>query len=1184
MLGLHHRHEPLARERLLPQLKPAQLHELGQEVGSSQEASQPSRTLSPSCHVAAARHSACPIGIDLFASRAASDAPLHPSAPKTTLAQLTHPGHIAGCPPTEWPSSCTTPPSSDGAARVFLCVDNTSAATAAAPAASRYPSAWQTLMAATQATTTYAASVQQAKQLLRDFEGYQRSVGASPLNHDQRRAKLTPGCLESGSGSAGTTNCPRLDVDALGQRGTPSATISTKARGSAPSFGTGHAAQPPQASPSSSPSLSFPLDPAAYELARRRSLQALHDNARARAAYVDQGLRLSRAVHAALLKRPGMAIDGVVAMEGSSGHPTSTAMAHHDGQALSPAAGAGDAPRTSNAAASPSLAAAGQQKTDQPPIAAVPVMSVAEQAAATKEAERALSLLCTIRAMRRQTEELTVLLLHACGEYGCWSVPTAEEGVAWGTRRTPLPSSPLPRRVRHSRHLFTDLFMAAPPAPAAPCTSPSGSPVGVSDGPARAHLLDLRAAEDADTARLSAASVFAKESACRRERACRALRQALQQQRQRWPLSTAAAATVTLAAGAAFLEMALAPPQRAVPPPPPMSVQLDLYAVQQCALHSSSHEWRRGAAQTAATGATKTDGAPSSEEAASPHGSLQQLLHTLRRQRPQLQRSYDVLHAAAGQRHRTNTHSCTDEQRGVPSRETTTGVTKAVEARAVAHKTRGTSAAASDAPQQVEAPLLPSSSPPLAVTPDTLRHTPSSLPRQHSSTTPSSSSQALPSSDTLLRLPVQLAVDHTRLWADPPTPLQRADFSRAAAAAPTSTEISGRGARIPVQQAGRSAVEDASSHRAKGKPELEARIEVEVIGGNAGGSHAAAGAPPSNSTQVTSMRRTSLSSSTPFPSPAAVDARGGVVGAPREVCEASWQPCANAMPSTRPEAARDVAVKEGKLASQHQKERRRRRGDRGGSATAAELEDSVWRHLTRWISQQQKRTAPDAAASLSSLALSPHDLSAAAAWLRSTSPRFAISQTVAAPPPALVRILKHAFPDFVAPSSWNALRAAPTAAVVVEADQPDGDEEPRAPQQPQIQPPSLTITSTTSSHPYSAATSSAPEAARLPRRPPPQTAPDGPAVSHSPTSSMKFSQAPSGGTDTAAVAPPGQLLLAPVAAVNPRPAPLSAPLPPPPASSPKAKPAKGGGSAGVTKLPQRQRHRNFFSRLFRCGG
>ncbi|CAG9568872.1 conserved hypothetical protein [Leishmania major strain Friedlin] len=1177
MFGLHHRHQPLARERLLPQPKPVQLHEFGQEVGSSPEASQSSRTFSPSCNVAAARHSACPIGSDLV-SRAASDAPMHPPAPKTTLAQLTHPGHISGCPPAERPWSCTTPPGSDGATRVFLpCADNTSATTAATPSASRYPSAWQTLMAATQATAAYAASVQQAQQLLRDFEGYQRSVGASPLNHDQRRAKLTPGCLESGRGSAGTTNCPRLDVDALGQRGTPSAIISTKARGSVPSVGTGHPAQPPRASPSSSPYLSFPLDPAAYELARRRSLQALHDNAQARAACIDQGLWLSRAVHAGLLKRPGTAIGDVVTMEGSSGHLKSTAVAHNDGQALPPAAGAGHAPPTSNAAA-------GQQKTDQPPIAAVPVMSVAERAAATAEAERALSLLCTIRAVRRQTEELTVLLLHACGEWGCWSVPTAEEGVACETTRTPLPSSPLPGRIRHSQHLFADLFVAAPLAPTAFCTSSSVSLVGVSDGTAKADLLDLSAGEDADPARLSAASVFAKESACRRERACQALRQALQQQQQRWSLSTAAAATATLAAGAAFLEMALAPPQRAVPPPPPMSVQLDLYAVQPCALQRSIQEWRPRAAQTTAAGATKAGGTSPPEEAASLHCSLQQLLHTLGRQGPQLQSSYDVLHAAAGQRHRTNTRSCTDEQRGVPPREATTGVIKAAEARAVVHKTHGTSAAASDAPQEVEVPPLPSSSSPLAVAPDTLRRTPSSLPRQHSSTTPSSSSQALPSSDTLLSSPVQLAVDHTRLWADPPTPLQRADFSCAAAAAPTSTEISERGARIPVHQAGRSVLEDASSHRTKGKPELEAHVEVEVIGGNADGSHAAAGASSSNSTQVTNMRRTSLSSSTFFHSPVAVDARGGVVGALREVYEASWQPCSNARPSTRPEAAHAVAVAEEKLASQHQEERRSRRCDRGGSATAVELEDSVRRHLTRWISQQPKHTASDAAASLSSLALSPHDLSAAAGWLRSTSPRFAISQTAAAPPPAVVRILKHAFPDFVAPSSWNTLRAATTAAVVVEADQPDGDEEPRAPQQPQGHPPSSTITSTTPSHPYSAETSSVPEAAKLPRRSLPQAALDGPAVSHSPTSSMQSSQTPSGGNHTAAVAPPGRLLLAPVAAANPRPAPLSAPPPPPPASLPKAKPTKDGGSAGVTKLPQRQRHRSFFSRLFRCGG
>ncbi|GET85938.1 hypothetical protein, conserved [Leishmania tarentolae] len=1186
MLGLHHVQQPQdhhsrTRGLLLLQPKSVQLCECGQLASSLQETSQ-SRTFLTPCHVAAAHHSVGAVGSDFFASRVPSTALLHPQLPETLLARQTHLGHIAGCSSTAWPSSCATPPASDGGAKKLLpSVGNTSAATVATPAAP------QRFMADTQAFTLCALSVQRARQLLCSFDLYQRSIGASPLIHNQRRAPLTPVCLKSGSVSAATKGCPRVGVDELRNRRAPSATISTDARGCASNLGIGNAAPPLQASPNSAP-VSSPFDSAAHELAKRRSLQVLHDNAQARAAYVDQERQFPRAMHAQLWRQPVMTVNDIAAVEGSISHPTSIEVTTKDGQALPPAAGTGDISRASNASASPVLTGDKEPRKDQLPIGVMSVMSTAELTAAAAEAERALSLLRSIRAVRRQAEELTVLLLHACGEWGCWSEATVRGGPATEQTRTLSPSSPLPGCTRPMQHLFADLFMEAPLTSSVRCTSPSASLLGARDGPSKAAELYVSAAENASMARFSAASCFAKESACRRERACQVLRQALQQQQQRWPLPTATSATsdtstattVSLTAGVAFLEMASTPPQRAIPPPPPLSVQLHLYSVHQRTQQDPIRDWRRWTAQVTEAGSTKAGDASSSEEVASLHDPVYQQLHTLRTQRGPLQRGYDVLHTAAAQRNRISTQLRPGEQRGVPSRETTTAVIEDINATTAPRATREKSTVASDAPPEVEAPPLSLPSPPPAAAPDALRHTSSSLPRPHSSATPSSDSQALLSSDTPLSSVVPLAVDHTRPWVDPstdldvltPAPSRGADFLCVAAVATISTELAERVGRAPARQAGPSAVEDASLNHAKGKPEPKANLEGEAIGGDGDGHHASAGASPSSSAQSTDLLRTSFSSSI------SVDAYDDFAGALRKMCESSCQPCVHGILSTSHDAAQASTAAKEKRTPSHEEERRGRRGDGGGRGPAVALEESVRRHLAHWISEQQTHKESDVASPLSSLALHPCDLSVAAAWLRSTSSRSAVSQPTVSAPPAVFRILKHVLPDVVAPSSWSAGGVAASAAVGAKVDQPGEGEERRAPQ-PLPEPlPSSAITSSTPSHPCSAATFSASESVKPARCSHPNAARSDPAVAPSPTLSMN-SRTSSGGAASAVAMPPGRPRLAPVVAVHPR-----RTLAPRPASSPKANPAKCGDDAVATKLPQRQRHRSLFSRLFSCGG
>ncbi|KAG5507477.1 hypothetical protein JIQ42_07775 [Leishmania sp. Namibia] len=1097
--------------------------------------------------------------------------------------------YTAYCRPTEWPLSQTTLSSTDDAVRSFSsCVGNSSAATTCRCAVSRYGFARQALTEDIQSAVLHAASVQQAKQLLRDFESYQRSVGAAQLTRAQWCAILPPGCAKSAGGAVGTEKTPSLDVAALGQHGALSLAGSTEVHGCVGNAGIRPAVQPPLASPSPLPSLTIPLDPDALALAKRRAVQALYCNAQARAVYADQELQRSRAIHAEMLKCPGVVAEGVLASGGSSSHPASTARGAIDGHALRFAAGAGDTPQTSHARALP--------------IEAMPVMSEAERAASIAEAERALSLLQTIRSMRQQTEELTVLLLHAYGAWGCWSPPAANAAAPSEQSDVLLPSSLLSGGTRHAQHLFADLFLGAPPRPTELPTSPPGPGPSVSDGFFLANLLSLGPADDVDTTRRSAAGAFAKESARRRERACRVLRQTLQQQQQRWSLCRTAAATAAAhaaataapEAGAAFLEMASTPPQRAVPPPPPMSVQLDLYAAQQSDLRGAARWWWGMAAQAAATSAAEGGDASSSKEVATPYGPLQQQLHTLITQQRELQRSCDVLHATAVQRRHTSTHSRAFKPREVQPRETITALTENADARGMSHATCGTSRATPDAPSEIRAPPSPPPgfSLPRAAAPETQLQSSFPLPRQHSSPAPSRRSEVMPPSDTLLISSVQLAVDRTRPWVDPPTvleasasesPSRRTDIPRAAVATPMSGEVLARGARAPVQQAGQLAEEEGAESRcAKGDAGLAVREGAHISSVKLKGSRASAVAFLINPTRAANaLSTTSSSSLTPLPSPSAADVRDGVVGVLPEVCEASGHLCANAMLSTHPaEAWHGAAGPERRHAAQHQEGRRRRRGDRGGSTAVAGLKDSMRSHLSRCISRQQKSDECDGAAPSSPPALSPQGLTAVTAGVRSISPQSAVSEAAAGPPPAAVRALTHQLQESVAPSSRNAIRVVASAAVIVDANQSDGSRGSRASMQQRKGWSSTNIASVTPYRRSTAAASPELTAVKLAAQSPPHAAVADAAASPSPTSSARLRAGASEGASNAAAAPPSLPPLASAAAAHCSLAPARAP---PLLSLPRAKLADGSGSVGVAKLPQRQCRRNFLSRLFRCG-
>ncbi|KAG5486730.1 hypothetical protein LSCM1_07984 [Leishmania martiniquensis] len=1065
-----------------------------------------------------------------------------------------------------WPPSWAMPHGAGDAVGSFsACAGNTSTSTTTTTcpgAASRHAPTWQTLTEDMHSTMAYAATVQQTKELLSDFESYQRSLGASLFPHGQLHAAPRLGCPRLAGRAIAAENAPQAEAATCRPRDSPSADVWTEVHGRVDNADVGQAVQLALASPAQWPSLTLPLEPAALELAKRRALGTLYGIAQARAAYANQGRPLSGAMHGELLRRPGVVGQGVLAAEGSSSQPLSAAVALSDGHGLFSATGAGGAPRISHVSASP--------------MDAMPAMSEAEREAATAEADRALSLLRTIRAMRQETEELTVLLLHAFGAWGCWLTPAADVAPRREQTGAPLAASLPPRGTRHAQRLFADLFPMAPLKPRALQASPPGAVPGGSGGFSPAGPLPLGTADDADTPRLSAVDTFARNSAHRRERACRVLWQALQRQQQRWPPFAATPATTAALAGEAFLELALAPPRSAVPPPPPMSVQLDLYATQQSALQGAIRCWRGAAAQTVAAGSSEAVGLSLSTEAATPHGPLPQQLPTLSTQQRQLRHSCDVTQAAAVQRRHTSTHSRAFAPQNVQPCEAMTVSTEDVDAGGGSHAACDTSKAVPIAHPQA----LTSPAPPGDTARETLLPGPSSLPKQHSSPASSPSSEASPPSDTLLISSVQLAVDRTRAFMDPPMvleasasvsepPSRRADALHAAAAPPMNAEVLARAARVPVQQAGQSTKEEAG---------LVVREALQSSAGRLHGSDASARASSANAAPVAHMLCPSSSSSTPSPSPSAVDVRGGLMGAPPEACEASRHLRTSPMPSTHPPEALQAATRrEQEHAAQRQEGRRRRKSDGQKGTAAAALRDSVGSRPSRCTPQQEAGTRGDGAASTSPLAHSSQDLAAASAGMRSTSPRLARSATVTEPLPAPPpRAVEHDLEESVAPSSRSAVRVVTTANVSVHASQSNESEAPRASLLQQKGSSSPHVTSAPPSHLSRTATS--PESKTTIRTAPstPHAAAADAAAPSSSTLSVPLPAVAAEGASNEAAAPLGLPLRASAAAAQPSCA-------PPLTSVPTAKLADDGGSAGVMKLPQRQERRNFFSRLFSCG-
>ncbi|KAG5511204.1 hypothetical protein JKF63_07146 [Porcisia hertigi] len=1214
MLEPHHRqqrlqqgHWPLARSALLPAPQPQSPCERGEKVDLLSHASRQSDSLSIGCNaVVAPRGGASLAGSSLLTSRAASEAPSHLTAPKPMLGgRRTEPGITAGCPPTKRPSSWLMSSGVGGLTRELPSGGgNTNAAIeapAAAAAASQYRYTWQTSKENTQATTEYAASVLQAETLLRGFERYRRSVSASPLTHTLSRPTLQPDSREAGGGGDREVQLS-FAVEALGPHCAPSDITPHRGCEGLGSARNATAAQLPPASPS--PLLAPQLDPEAFELAKRRALQVLCCNAHARAAYVVQGLRLSRAVYDDVLGRPVEATKRVVALQSAPSRRTTTVTPLSDGPPAPPRVTADAAPRVSHFSASPLLGRDSERKENQSPVASMPLMSEAERVAATAEAERALSLLSTIRAMRRQTEELTVSLLHACGEWGCWSTPPVNVDHAPGMPQgLSCASQVQPRDAKPEQHLFADLFLEGPVVSTGLSLSPSATLLGLREESPTAYLAALRAAGavgDAvvalDTPRYSPVNTFAEESASRRGRACRVLRQALERQRQQGSLSTATA-------GAAFLDMALTPPQSALPPPPPTSVQLDIYAAHQRALRGAVSQRGGGegeeAAQTVLARSSKTSGTAPSGGVATPYASLQKKLEALSTQRRQLQRTYDVLYAAAVEGQATSTDLHPDSHRKVQ-------VGKAIpptfpanaDAETVVSAAPHTAEAPAGAPQEFETPL-PSLFRPLAAVPDALHSAPCSSPPRHSSTDPSRGYQALALSDEIQSTsPIERAVDHTRPWEEPSTILEEeegaappprrrgADFSHSAT---TTTPVDGDTPEAEACPSGQPTSQSPrggeGSRPGKDKPVLMEHREVQVRAGSVDGLDAATDISQIRSHQVTNMLRPPLSSAS---SSGTVDARGGVVGGRPEACEASWQPYTNAALSTHPDAAHAVVVVEEQRRAARHRERCKGRGSHSADTTAVvKMDDAVRHHLTRWISKQQRHTGYEGAVvSSSSPFLTQEELSVAAAWLRATSsPSIARKATNAPPPPppaAVARVLNHVFPYSVGPASYNVAKKSPIASAPSKTSDSNGGEERQASRYGQQQPPLVSTSSTTPSRHSSSGASPQLQAASFGVQSLPRADSADTPVYDWPTSSPEWSGEVSDGDFKAPAAP---LVLPAPALAHPRVVPKSKPPPPPPPPPPpRSRGTDGGASAVLQKPLKRKRRRGIFSRLFSCIG
>ena len=568
---------------------------------------------------------------------------------------------------------------------------------------------WETLQDDAAANAAYASKVREAKQLLRDFRLYQleqqqqqqqpytapqnrSSVGggrwdsrlpASPIaNPLGASSQVPPGNSSrpysvSASQFSATQQAGVLNEVVNGSRGQAlegtkrkvppqgivaaegvsavaeeaAASESTKLTAAASSFTQSNAERtrfgPDIVADEEGKDSSGTFDLAAFEVAKRRARRLLLYNAKAQAAYCDRGLSLTRAVYKELLQRPPTlsAIHSARAMaaDGTTELPFASPDAAHV---------AARSPATTKATAAPeAVKVEDTQSTAAAPVegpapASTPSVKAAAQAVEAAEAKRALDLLCGIRAMRRQTEELTVALLYACGEWSCWEAAAPPDAV------DPPPSpqrsaAPVCHKSPRPQHLFADLFL----------TTDSASRVR---GPA---------AGDDEENEGGAVAFYEEEIQRRRARACAKLREALHlchhpthgadSGASSVPVDVCAQDKMPPAAAAAFLRLAEAPPKRVIPPPPSTSAQLALFAAQQHLVREAllypqpaSLRDERNAKKSSEAGrrhqAEQQDGMTSdSQDEGGVYRLFQRQLHDLRVERRRVQQTYDTLLSTA---------------------------------------------------------------------------------------------------------------------------------------------------------------------------------------------------------------------------------------------------------------------------------------------------------------------------------------------------------------------------------------------------------------------------------------------------------------------------------------------------------------------------------------------------------
>lgn len=567
---------------------------------------------------------------------------------------------------------------------------------------------WETLQDDAAANAAYASKVREAKQLLRDFRLYQleQQQQQQPYTAPQNRSSVGGGRCDSRLPASPIANPlgassqvpPRnsskpysvsaspfsavqqagvLNEVVNGSRGQAlegakrkvppqgivaaegvsavaeeaAASESTKLTAAASNFTQSNAERtrfgPDIAADEEGKDSSGTFDLAEFEVAKRRARRLLLYNAKAQAAYCDRGLSLTRAVYKELLRRP----------------PTPSAM--HSARAMaadgatellftSPGAAhvAARSPATTKAAAAPEAVKVEDTQTtaaapvEGPAPASTPSVKAAAQAVEAAEAKRALDLLCGIRAMRRQTEELTVALLYACGEWSCWEAAAPPDAV------DPPPSpqrsaAPVCHKSPRPQHLFADLFL----------TTDSASRVR---GPA---------AGDDEENEGGAVAFYEEEIQRRRARACAKLREALHlchhpthgadSGASSVPVDVCAQDKTPPAAAAAFLQLAEAPPKCVIPPPPSTSAQLALFAAQQHLVREAllypqpaSLRDERSAKKSSEAGrrhqAEQQDGMTSdSQDEGGAYRSFQRQLHELRVERRRVQQTYDTLLSTA---------------------------------------------------------------------------------------------------------------------------------------------------------------------------------------------------------------------------------------------------------------------------------------------------------------------------------------------------------------------------------------------------------------------------------------------------------------------------------------------------------------------------------------------------------